>query len=215
MNIVFLGAPGSGKGTQAKILQSRLGLVHVASGDLFRYNLKNRTQLGLMAEKYMNAGQLVPDDVTVAMIRERLQRPDVSKGVILDGFPRTRPQAEALDAMLKEMGMGIDSVIYLRVSDEEIVKRLASRWICRECGTPFNETNKPFKECPLGKCKGEHLYQREDDKPETVRARLKVYHEQTSPLIEYYRKQGLLVEVEGMGDMEDIADAIQAQLEKL
>ncbi|GAB4532120.1 MAG: adenylate kinase [Anaerolineales bacterium] len=204
MNIIFLGAPGSGKGTQATILEQKLGLVHVASGDLFRYNLKNRTELGILAEKYMSVGQLVPDDVTVAMIKERLQRPDVTSGVVLDGFPRTRPQAEALDAMLAEMKTRIDLVLYLKVPDEEIISRLAGRWICKECQTPFHEVNNPFQACPSGKCKGEYLYQREDDKPETVRARLKVYNDQTSPLVDYYRARGLLVEIPGVGELEEI-----------
>ncbi len=204
MNIIFLGPPGSGKGTQAAILEEKLGFVHVASGDLFRYNLKNRTELGLLAEKYMNAGQLVPDDVTVAMVRERLQQSDVTNGVIFDGFPRTKPQAEALDAMLKELDTHIDKVLYLNVPDEEIISRLSGRWICRECQATFHKIYNPFTTCPEEKCNGEHLYQREDDKPETVRARLQVYHEQTSPLVDYYRDKGLLVEIHGIGGLEDI-----------
>ncbi len=208
MNIVFLGAPGSGKGTQAKILQSKLGLVHVASGDLFRYNLGNNTPLGQQARQYMERGELVPDDITIAMVRDRLQKPDITNGVVLDGFPRTRPQAEALDAMLNDLGTQIDYVIYLRVDDEEIVNRLSQRWICRKCQAPFHKTFNPFTTCPTGQCQGEYLYQREDDKPETVRARLKVYHEQTSPLVDYYRQKGLLVEVSGVGSIEDITDTL-------
>lgn len=215
MNLILLGAPGSGKGTQAEYLISNFHLTHVATGDLFRYNLKERTKLGLIAEEYMNKGQLVPDDITIAMVRERLQQPDVQQGVLFDGFPRTLAQAEALDQLLKEMGKRVDCVIYLQVSDDEIVKRLSGRLICKECQQPFHTKYNPFKECPYHKCHGEYLYQREDDKPETVRARLETFHQQTSPLINYYQQHGLLVQINGEGEIEQIKQAIyQAVVEK-
>ncbi len=214
MNIILLGAPGSGKGTQAEHLMSALGLTHIATGDLFRYNLKNRTKLGLMAEEFMNKGQLVPDEVTIAMVRERLQEPDVKQGIIFDGFPRTLPQAEALTALMAELGMVLDRVVYLVVPDEDIVERLSGRLICKECQTPFHKVYNPFKTCPHNKCQnGEYLYQRDDDKPETVKARLDTFHKQTAPLIAYYQKTGSLVEVPGTGDIEKVKQAILAAVQ--
>ncbi len=210
MNIILLGAPGSGKGTQAEHLQTALGMTHIATGDLFRYNLKNRTKLGVLAETYMNKGQLVPDDVTIAMVRERLQNPDVKAGIIFDGFPRTLPQAEALAGLFDELHMKVDRVINLDVPDDEIVERLSGRLICRECQAPFHKVFNPFTTCPEHKCHGEYLYQRDDDKPETVRARLDTFHKQTAPLIEYYRKAGLLRDVPGSGDIEDVKKALIA-----
>lgn len=207
MNIVLLGAPGSGKGTQAERLRSILNLAHVASGDLFRDHLKRETRLGLLAREYMNRGALVPDEVTIEMLRERLQRPDVDNGVILDGFPRTLPQAEALTEMMAELGRGVDLVLNIDVPDEELVERLSGRWICRECQVPFHKLFNPFKKCPLEKCQGEFLYQREDDKPETVRARLRTFHRQTAPLIDYYRERGLLAKVLGQGGVEAVTEA--------
>ncbi|MEI7988804.1 MAG: adenylate kinase [Chloroflexota bacterium] len=208
MNIILLGAPGSGKGTQAETLKSTLGLTHIATGDLFRYNLKNETPLGLKAKAYMDKGQLVPDDVTIAMVRERLQEPDAKQGILFDGFPRTPAQAEALTTLMAELGMKIDRVIYLRVPDEEIIERLSGRLICKECQVPFHKTFNPFKTCPSGKCHGEFLYQRDDDKPEVVRARLDTFHTQTAPLVEYYQKAGVLANVPGSGDIEVIKQAI-------
>lgn len=212
MNIILLGAPGSGKGTQAEHLQAALGLTHIATGDLFRYNLKNRTKLGIMAETYMNKGQLVPDDVTIAMVRERLQNPDVKAGIIFDGFPRTLPQAEALTSLFAELNMKVDRVVYLVVPDDEIVERLGGRLICRECQAPFHKVYNPFTTCPEHKCNGEYLYQRDDDKPETVRARLDTFHRQTAPLIDYYRNHNLLREVQGRGDIEDVKQALIAAI---
>jgi adenylate kinase len=206
MNIVLLGAPGSGKGTQAERLGAHLGLVHVASGDLFRDKLNRETELGLLARKYMNRGELVPDEITVEMLRQRLQQPDVRPGVLLDGFPRTEPQATALDAMLKDFEQGVDGVLYIEVPDEELVSRLSGRLICRECQTPFHKIFNPFKTCPETRCDGEYLYQREDDKPETVRARLKTYHSQTAPLIKHYKSSGILVRVDGVGSLEEVTE---------
>ena len=208
MYLVLLGPPGAGKGTQAERLEEALKLPHVASGDLFRENLRNETELGLLAKTYMDKGELVPDDVTIAMVRDRLQRPDCDLGAILDGFPRTQPQAESLDSMLSDMGRQLDSVLYIAAPDEELVRRLSGRWICRQCQTPYHTIfSPPAKEGVCDACDGE-LYQRDDDKPETVRARLKVYHQQTSPLIDYYRQAGLLVEVDGSGDIETISMAL-------
>lgn len=208
MIIILLGAPGSGKGTQAEHLKNEFGLAHIATGDLFRYNLKNRTPLGQLAEGYMQRGELVPDEVTVAMVRERMQQPDVTKGVLFDGFPRTLAQAEALDALLAELGTQVHGVLYLNVPDDEIVTRLGGRLICKECQTPFHQTYNPFKVCPFNKCQGEFIYQRDDDKPETVRARLDTFHRQTAPLETHYRQAGVLRELNGVGPIEEITASI-------
>ncbi len=208
MYLVLLGPPGAGKGTQAERLGKELKLPHVASGDLFRENLKNETELGLLAKEYMDRGDLVPDDVTIAMVRERLQRPDCEQGAILDGFPRTQAQALALDRMLADMGRRLDGVLYITVPDDELVCRLSGRWICGQCQTPYHTVfSPPAREGVCDTCDGA-LYQRDDDRPETVRARLKVYHQQTAPLIDYYRQAGLLVEVDGAGDIETVSAAL-------
>jgi len=208
MYLILLGPPGAGKGTQAEQLEKELHLPHVASGDLFRENLKNETELGLLAKTYMDRGDLVPDDVTIAMVRRRLQRPDCAQGAILDGFPRTQTQAEGLDKMLADMRRRLDGVLYIAVPDEELVRRLSGRWICRQCQTPYHTIfSPPAKEGICDACGGE-LYQRDDDRPETVQARLKVYHRQTAPLIDYYRQAGLLVEVDGSGDIETVSAAL-------
>lgn len=208
MNLVLLGPPGAGKGTQAERLGEELKLPHVASGDLFRENLKNKTELGLLASRYITKGELVPDDVTIAMIRDRLERPDYENGVILDGFPRTLAQAEGLKEILADMGRTLDGVLYIAVPDEELVGRLSGRRICRRCQTPYHiHFNPPQEQGVCGTCGGD-LYQRDDDKPETVRARLEVYHQQTSPLIDFYRQFGLLTEVDGSGDIENVSSAL-------
>jgi len=215
MDVILLGGPGSGKGTQAELLQERLGITHVASGDLFRENINNQTELGLLAKGYIDQGQLVPDEVTISMIQDRLQKPDVEDGILFDGFPRTIPQAEALEKLLAEFNRKIDVVINLSVSEDEIVRRLSGRLICRECQIPFHREFNPFQECPLGKCNGEFLYQREDDKPETVRERLKVFNRQTAPLIAFFQERGNLITVSGEGTLESInhriIDAIQLE----
>ncbi len=212
MNVILLGGPGSGKGTQAKRLKTELGMTHLSTGDLFREHLDKNTPLGQKAREYMDRGDLVPDDITISMVRERLKQPDIQNGVIFDGFPRTIPQAQALDELLEAIGGKIDAVLHIQVSDDEIVRRLSGRLICRKCNATFHKEFNPFTECPYGdeKCKGEHLYQREDDKPETVRARLAVYHRQTQPLIQYYQNAGLLVTIPGEGSIERVSEAILA-----
>jgi adenylate kinase len=207
MDFVLLGAPGSGKGTQAAFLEAELGIKHIASGDLFRDNLRNRTALGLRAEEYMSRGALVPDDVTIAMLRERLQRPDASAGVLLDGFHRTMEQAIALSEMLETLSRQIDGVLYVEVPDESLVDRLSGRLICRDCQTPFHKTANPFRACPRGTCAGEHLYQRTDDAPETVRARLTTFHRQSEPVIDYYRLLNLLATISGGGSVDEVKQA--------
>ena len=202
--LVLLGPPGVGKGTQAKILSKRTGLAHISSGDLFRENLKNKTELGQLAQTYMGKGELVPDDVTIAMIRERLSQPDCEVGAILDGFPRTPSQADALADMLEEFNGHVDAVPFITGAEEVLVERLSDRWTCRANGHVFNKKSNPPK--VTGKCDfdGSELYQRDDDKPETVKRRIQVYLEQTSPLISYYRDQGKLVEVDGMQTIEQV-----------
>ena len=197
MNIILLGAPGAGKGTQAVALVKEKGLAHVASGDLFRDNLSRGTELGNTAKTYMDKGELVPDDVTVKMVLDRIARPDCASGFLLDGFPRTIPQAEALDKALTAEGKKIDKAVSVAVPNEELIKRLSGRWICRGCQAPFHMVDAPPKEA--GKCDhcGGELYQRDDDNETTVRNRLEVYSNQTAPLIDYYRGQGKLLEVNG------------------
>ncbi len=212
LDIVFLGAPGSGKGTQAVQLSQTFNLQRIATGDLFRKNLQEDTKLGKLAKKYLDRGELVPDNVTEGMVRERLARPDSTAGFILDGFPRTLPQAEALTEMMTDMQRRIDAVIYIKAPDAEIIERLAGRQICRECQSPFHNIHNPFRSCLYNRCNGEYLYQREDDKPETVQNRLKTYHRQTSPLIDYYHNAGLLIEIDGVGEVSRIHDNIMTAL---
>lgn len=215
MILVLLGPPGAGKGTQAERLQETFNLVHVASGDLFRENLREQTELGKLAQKYMDRGELVPDDVTIGMVRARLERPDSLKGIILDGFPRTIPQAQGLNEMLDDMGRKLDVVLHIAVPDEELIRRLSGRWICEECQTPYHALSNPPQ--IEGKCDmcGGRLYQRDDDKPETVRARLNVYHKQTSPLIEFYRETGHLREVNGAGGIDAVWEALMKTVQEL
>jgi adenylate kinase len=212
--IVLLGPPGVGKGTQAKILSERSGLVHISSGDLFRENLKNQTELGKLAQTYMTRGELVPDDVTIAMIRERLSRPDCKMGAILDGFPRTPAQADALEKMLQEFNGHVDAVPFITAAEDILVERLSARWTCRVSGHIFNAKFNPEKE--RGKCDfdGSELYQRDDDKAETVKRRIDVYLEQTSPLISYYRDHGKLVEIDGMQPIEQVTQDLLFALKK-
>ena len=208
----MLGAPGAGKGTQADILVQETNLPLVASGDLFRQALEKKTELGLLAQTYMERGELVPDEITIKLILERINAPDCASGCLFDGFPRSLEQAKALDKSLAAQGKSIDEVIYIKVPDEELVKRLSGRWLCRVCQVPYHIITSPPK--APGKCDkcGGELYQRPDDKEETVGARLKVFFSQTIPLIEYYRRQNKLVEVDGNLGIEAVAKAIVAAL---
>ncbi len=212
MNVVLLGAPGAGKGTQAAILLSELGVVHVASGDLFRRALEKKTELGLLAKSYMEKGELVPDEVTINMVLERIRQRDCAGGVLFDGFPRTLSQAEALDDKLTGEGRQIDSVVYIEVPAEELVKRLSGRWICRECQTPYHEQSSPPKNA--GRCDicGGELYQRADDKEETVRERLKVFFSQTVPIVDYYDLQKKLLRVDGNRGIDEVGAEIVGML---
>jgi adenylate kinase len=207
MDLVLLGAPGSGKGTQADHLCRELGLTHIASGDLFRDHLQRKTALGVQASKYMARGALVPDAITIAMLQECVSQPGTERGVMFDGFPRTMEQAIVLNEMMVSLGRQIDIVLYVEVPDDELVARLSGRVICRECQVPFHCTANPFCTCPHGRCAGEHLYQRSDDAPETVRARLVTFHRQTAPVIDYYHLIKLLVTIPGHGPVEDVKRA--------
>ena len=202
--IVMLGPPGVGKGTQAKLLAEKTGLVHVSSGDLFRENLKNQTELGRLAKSFMDKGELVPDDVTISMIRERLTRPDCAAGAILDGFPRTPVQAEALEKMLAEFNGQVDTVPYITADEDVLVERVSGRWTCRASGHIYHEKFSPPKQAGLCDVDGSELYQRDDDKVETVKKRIGVYLTQTMPLVDYYRQRGKLVEVDGMQAVEEV-----------
>lgn len=206
--IVLLGPPGAGKGTQAQVISHEMNLAHISSGDLFRENLKNQTDLGKMAQGYMNRGELVPDDVTIAMVRDRITRPDCAGGALLDGFPRTPAQADALSEMLQSMGQKIDSVPYISVPAEVLIERLGGRWTCPTCGRVYHEKYNPPQKAGVCDTDGTALIQRDDDKAETVERRIHVYMEQTSPLIEYYRQKGLLVEVDGQRSIEDVSQEI-------
>lgn len=214
MYIVLLGPPGAGKGTQAEIIAEKLKLAHISSGDIFRENLKAQTQLGKMAQDYMNRGELVPDDVTIAMIKERLSRPDCSKGAVLDGFPRTPKQAESLAAMLAGWGTRVQCVTYIAVPDALLIERLSGRWTCRAQGHVYHQKYNPPKVAGVCDIDGSELYQRDDDKLETVENRIRVYTEQTSPLIEYYQQKNLLVEVDGTQPIEAVTQELMAVLQK-
>lgn len=214
MYIILLGAPGAGKGTQAAMLSDKLNLVQVASGDLFRQALRDETELGLKAKAYMDKGQLVPDEITIKMVLERLAAPDCVNGAILDGFPRNLQQAEALDKALGKRSQIIDKVVYIAVSEGELLKRLSGRWICRDCQTPYHEVDSPPKVAgKCDRCSGK-LYQRDDDKPETVKKRLEVYFAETSPLIDYYTSAGKLLEINGVGEPAEVNERIAAALLK-
>lgn len=208
MNLVLMGPPGAGKGTQGEILSKRLGIDTISTGVMLRTAIKEQTEVGKMAEKYINDGKLVPDDVIVKIVKERLEKPDCAKGFILDGFPRTTAQAEALT----ESGVKIDKVLSLEVEDEKIVERLSSRRECSKCGAPYNViSNKPTAEGKCDKCGGD-LIQRADDNPDTIKNRLNVYHEQTEPIKAYYEKQGLLVTAKGEEELKDTTKNVAVAL---
>jgi len=212
MYIIMLGAPGAGKGTQADILSQEMDLPHIASGDLFRQALEERTEIGLLAKSYMDKGELVLDEITIKMILERINQPDCASGCLFDGFPRTLHQAKVLDKALEEQGKSIDKAIYIEVPNEELVKRLSGRRLCRVCQTPYHIINSPPK--TAGKCDkcGGELYQRSDDRKETVRDRLNVFFAQTVPILDYYKKQNKLIRVNGNLGMQGVAREIISAL---
>lgn len=204
MKIVMLGAPGAGKGTQAKMIAAKYEVPHISTGDIFRANIKNGTELGKKAREYMDQGLLVPDELTVDLVIDRLSQDDCGKGYILDGFPRTIPQAQALDAALEKRGEKMDYAIDVDVPDENIINRMSGRRACTGCGATYHVVYNPSKKGEVCEVCGETLILRDDDKPETVQKRLTVYHEQTQPLIDYYTKQGILKTVDGTQDMNDV-----------
>ncbi len=212
MYIILLGAPGAGKGTQAVRLAEKKKLVQVASGDLFRKALQQETELGKKAKVYMEKGQLVPDEITIQMVLERLAAPDCKNGAILDGFPRNLEQAKALDKAMSQKSRAIDKVVYIKVSEGELLKRLGGRWICRKCQAPYHEVDSPPKVAGIcDRCGGE-LYQRADDNVTTVKKRLEVYFTETSPLIDYYRRAGKLLEINGEGSAAEVNQRILTAL---
>jgi len=212
MHIIMLGAPGAGKGTQADILSQEMNLPHIASGDLFRQGLEAKTEVGLLAKSYMDKGELVPDEVAIKMILERISQPDCASGCLLDGFPRTLHQAEVLDEALGEQRKTIDKAIYIEVPNEELVKRLSGRRLCRVCQTPYHIISSPPK--TRGKCDkcGGELYQRSDDKEETVKERLSIFFARTVPILDYYKKQGKLIRVSGNLEIQVVAREILSAL---
>ncbi|MBX3003435.1 MAG: adenylate kinase [Anaerolineales bacterium] len=215
--VVLLGPPGAGKGTQAGIVAKATGLAHISSGDLFREHIKNQTELGQQVDAILKRGDLVPDDVTIAMIRERLKQPDCANGAVLDGFPRTPAQADALNGMLAEFGGKVDVVPYIQVEQAELINRLSGRWVCRAHGHVYHATFNPPKVSGVCDVDGSELYQRSDDKRETVENRIRVYFEQTAPLIEHYRGEGRLVEINGAQEIpqvtQDLLKALPEQVQ--
>ena len=212
MKIIMLGAPGAGKGTQAKMIAAKYGVPHISTGDIFRANIKNGTELGAKAKEYMDKGLLVPDELVVDLVIDRFKADDCAKGYILDGFPRTIPQAEALDKALSAIGDSVDYAINVEVPDENIIERMSGRRACVSCGATYHVVHvPPKKEGICDRC-GSELILRDDDKPETVKNRLDVYHKQTQPLIDFYTKKGVLKTVDGTVDMQDVFKAIVAIL---
>ena len=207
MRLVLIGAPGSGKGTQAPFLCERYGIAQVSPGETLRENAREQTELGKIAQTYMEKGELVPDDIIITLIRERISRPDCANGFVLDGFPRTVPQADALDRMLVAQGAPLDRVLYLRVSEQELEKRLSGRWTCPQCGRVYSETV-PEKTRGICDDDGVQLIQRDDDKPEAVKRRIAVYIEKTMPVLGYYRKKRLVLDINGDQSVEEIRDEI-------
>ncbi len=213
MNIILLGPPGAGKGTQARILMDELGLVQLSTGDMLRAAVKAGTEVGQKAKAIMEAGRLVPDDVVIGVVSERLDQPDVARGVIFDGFPRTVAQAEALDRLLAEKGMQLDAVILMEVDDEELVRRISGRFTCANCGEGYHDDYKrPEVDGVCDKCGSTEFNRRADDNAETVRARLEAYRAETQPLVEYYRRQGKLKTVDGMAGIDEVSREIREAL---
>ena len=214
MKIIMLGAPGAGKGTQAKMIAEKFGIPHISTGDIFRANIKNGTELGKKAKEYMDQGQLVPDELTVQILLDRVAEADCKDGYVLDGFPRTIPQADVLDKELTKLGDQVDFAINVDVPDENIIRRMSGRRACLKCGATYHIEHIPPKKEGICDTCGSELVQRDDDKPETVKNRLSVYHEQTQPLIEYYTEKNILKTVDGTRDMQevfsDIVDILKA-----
>lgn len=214
MRVIFLGPPGAGKGTQAAKIREKYEVAHISTGDILRANVKEGTELGRKAKEFMNAGKLVPDEVIIGMMRDRLQEPDCANGFILDGFPRTVPQAEALDQLLADLNLELDASVLFNVDDEVVVERLSGRRMCRKCGTIYHATFHPTKvEGVCDTCGGE-IYQRDDDREEVIRNRLSVYHDQTAPLIDYYREKGLLKDVDASGSSDAVLQVLEASCSK-
>lgn len=213
--IVLLGPPGAGKGTQAQIISETFGLPHISSGDIFRDHLKRETPLGMQAKGYIDRGELVPDDVTILMIRGRLEQEDCTKGALLDGFPRTLAQAQALGVMLQDMHGKVDAAPYIQVPEEVLLERLAGRWTCRAEGHVYHEKYNPPRTPGICDLDGSELYQRDDDKVETVKNRIQVYFQLTMPLIEYYQKAGILIEIDGAKSIDRVSQDLIATLQKV
>lgn len=209
---IVMGAPGAGKGTQAVRLGEALGIPHISSGDLFREHLKKQTELGVEAQRYMNRGELVPDLVTIAMVKERIERPDCAEGGVLDGFPRTVAQAEALEEILAEAGAAIEKAIQIKVSEEQIIERMSGRRVCEAQGHVYHLVHNPPAVAGVCDIDGSALYQREDDLPETVRNRIRVYEQQTAPVLHYYEMRDVLVQVDGDVPIEQVTQGIMAAI---
>jgi adenylate kinase len=216
MRLVLLGPPGAGKGTQAERIAAKYGIPHLSTGDMLREAVAADTEVGRRAKAIMDAGQLVPDEVMNQLVAERLAQPDAARGFVLDGFPRTLAQAEALDDLLKQRGQRLDAVLELAVDDDALVERISGRFACPRCGAGYHDRFKqPQVEGVCDVCGGREFVRREDDKPETVRARLKAYHEQTAPLLPYYRNKGLLITVDGMAEIDDVSAEVFEKIDAL
>lgn len=211
MNIILMGLPGAGKGTQAEKIVATYGIPHISTGDMFRAAMQQETELGLKAKSFMDKGELVPDEVTNGIVKERLQQADTEKGFLLDGFPRTQAQAEALDKIMEELNRSIDAVINIEVNPDILMQRLTGRIICRNCGSTYHKTNNPPKvEGTCDRCGSHDFYQREDDKPETVENRIQINIEQSKPILNYYNAKGLLRNVDGESGIDNLFKTIQS-----
>lgn len=211
MNIILMGLPGAGKGTQAEKIVAAYGIPHISTGDMFRAAMQQQTELGLKAKSFMDKGELVPDEVTNGIVKERLQQADTEKGFLLDGFPRTQAQAEALDKIMQDLNRSIDAVINIEVNPEILMQRLTGRIICRNCGSTYHKTNNPPKvEGTCDRCGSHDFYQREDDKPETVENRIQINIEQSKPILNYYKAKGILRNVDGESGIDNLFQTIQS-----